>query len=158
MWADTLLAAERAHLLRLLAWGALSVLAGTALLAVAGGRGARERTDASGASGADAGTGLLRHFALQTVAWGIAEGAIAALSLRTLALRDYVAAMRLDRVLWLNVGLDSGYIGMGVTLAIAAWTLGRRAAPVGAGIGIVVQGCALLALHLLLLSVTSRFA
>jgi hypothetical protein len=155
MWADTLLSAERAHLLRLLAWGALSVLVGTALLALVGGRGAREGANAGGGDG---GTGLLRHFALQTVAWGVVEGAIAGLSLRAHVLRDYVAATRLDRVLWLNVGLDSGYIGMGVTLAIAAWTLGRRPAPLGAGIGIVVQGCALLALHLLLLSVTSRFA
>jgi len=33
MWADTLQAAERAHLLRLLLWAAASILAGTALLA-----------------------------------------------------------------------------------------------------------------------------
>ena len=148
MWADTLLAAERAHLLRLLGWAALSVLAGTALLALVAARGAR-----------GAGTsGLLRHFAIQTAAWGAVEGAIVALAWRGLALRDYAAAMRLDRMLWLNLGLDAGYIGIGTTLAIAAWTLGRRTAPVGAGIGIVVQGCALLALDLLLLSVTTRFA
>ena len=77
---------------------------------------------------------------------------------RGLMLRDYAAATRLDRMLWLNLGLDAGYIGIGATLAIAGWTLGRRAAPVGAGIGILVQGCALLALDLLLLSVTTRFA
>jgi hypothetical protein len=144
MWADTLLAAERAHLLRLLAWAALSVLPGTGLLAVAGARG----TDG----------GLLRHFALQTAAWGAVEGAIVALAWRGLALRDYVAAMRLDRMLWLDLGLDIGYIGIGATLAIAAWAMGRRAAPAGAGIGIALQGCALLVLHLLLLSVTTRFA
>jgi hypothetical protein len=144
MWADTLLVAERAHLLRLLAWAALSVLAGTALLAVVGARGTDRR--------------LLRHFAIQMAAWGAVEGAIVALAWRGLALRDYVAAMRLDRALWLGVGLDAGYIGIGATLAIAGWTLARRAAPLGAGLGIVVQGCALLVLHLLLLSVTTRFA
>ena len=143
MWADTLLAAERAHLLRVLAWAALSVLAGTALLAVAGVRGPRT---------------LLRHFAIQTAAWGLVEGAIVGVAWRGLALRDYAGAMRLDRILWLNVGLDAGYIGVGVTLAVAGWTLGRRLAPVGAGVGVVVQGCALLALDLLLLSVTTRFA
>lgn len=148
MWADALLAAERAHLLRLLAWAALSVLAGTALLALAGARAARRE----GASG------LLRHFAIQTAAWGVVEGALAAFAWRGLALRDYAAASRLDRLLWLNLGLDAGYIGIGATLAVAGWTLGRRAAPVGAGIGILVQGCALLALDLLLLSVTTRFA
>ena len=148
MWADALLAAERAHLLRLLVWGALGVLAGTALLALVGARAPRR----------DGGSGLLRHFAIQTAAWGVVEGVVAGLAWRGLALRDYAAATRLDRMLWLNVGLDAGYIGIGATLAIAAWTLGRRAAPVGAGIGIVVQGCALLALDLLLLSVTTRFA
>ncbi len=148
MWADALLAAERAHLLRLLAWAALSVLAGTALLALAGARAARH----------ESASGLLRHFAIQTAAWGVVEGALAAFAWRGLALRDYAAASRLDRMLWLNLGLDAGYIGIGATLAIAGWTLGRRAAPVGAGTGILVQGCALLALDLLLLSVTTRFA
>lgn len=33
MWADTVLAAERARLLQLLAWGAANLLLGTALLA-----------------------------------------------------------------------------------------------------------------------------
>jgi hypothetical protein len=144
MWADTLLAAERAHLLRLLAWAALSVLAGSALLAVAGARGG-ERA-------------LLRHFALQMAAWGSVEGVIVALAWRALALRDYVGATRLDRSLWLAVGLDAGYVGIGITLAVAGWTLSRRVAAVGAGTAIVVQGCALLVLHLLLLSVTTRFA
>ena len=142
MWADTLLAAERAHLLRLLLWAALSVLAGTALLALVGIRAPR---------GA-----LLRHFAIQTAAWGVVEAAIAGIAWRGLALRDFTGAMRLDRILWLNAGLDVGYLGVGATLAIAGWTLGRRQAPIGAGLGIAVQGLALLLLDLLLISVTSR--
>src|SRR5688500_16346383 len=131
MWADTLLAAERAHLLRLLAWAASSVLVGTALLAIVGARGGER--------------GLLRHFAIQMAAWGAVEGAIVALAWRGLALRDYVGAVRLDRALWLCVGLDAGSIGIGATLAVAGWMLARRAAALGAGAGIVVQGSALLA-------------
>ena len=51
MWADTLEAAERAHLLRLLVWGGVSVLTCTALLAWLR-RGARQSP-------------LLKHFAIQ---------------------------------------------------------------------------------------------
>jgi hypothetical protein len=146
MWADTLLSAERAHLLRLLAWGASSVLAGTALLAWLRARG---RPSAGG---------LLQHFAIQTAAWGAVEIAFAAIGWRSLALRDLAAATRLDRLLWMNVGLDVGYILVGATLAIVGWRLGeaRRLGVVGAGTGVVVQGAALLLLDLLLASQISR--
>ena len=63
MWADTLQALERAHLLRLIVWGAASILAGTAILAWLR-AGARE-------------SALLRHFAIQTAAWGTVDAAIA---------------------------------------------------------------------------------
>jgi hypothetical protein len=142
MWADTLLSAERALLLRLLAWGALSVLAGTAILAWLRLRG---RSSA-----------LLEHFAIQMAGWGAVELAFVALSWRALAPRDLSTATRLDRLLWLNVGLDVGYVLMGVALAITGWRLGRRLGLVGAGIGVVVQGSALLLLDLLLASQISR--
>ena len=142
MWADTLLAAERALLLRLLAWGALSVLAGTAMLAWLRLRG---RSSA-----------LLEHFARQMAGWGGLELAFVALSWRSLAPRDLSAATRLDRLLWLNAGLDIGYVLVGVSLAITGWRLGRRLGMVGAGIGVVVQGTALLLLDLLLASQISR--
>jgi hypothetical protein len=146
MWADTLLSAERAHLLRLLAWGASSVLAGTALLAWL-----RVRGQASGGR-------LLEHFAMQAAAWGAVEVALAAIGWRSLAPRDLAAATRLDRLLWMNVGLDVGYILVGATLAIVGWRLGegRRLGVVGAGTGVVVQGAALILLDLLLASQISR--
>jgi hypothetical protein len=142
MWADTLLSAERALLVRLLAWGALSVLAGTAILAWLRVRG---RSSA-----------LLAHFAMQMAGWGVVELAFVALSWRSLAARDLSAATRLDRLLWLNAGLDMGYVLAGVSLAITGWKLGRRLGVVGAGIGVVVQGAALLLLDLQLASQISR--
>ena len=142
MWADTLQAAERAHLLRLLVWGASSVLAGTALLAWLR-VGARH-------------SALLQHFAIQAVAWGCAEAASALALISRLAPRDSSAATRLDRLLWLNIGLDTGYALVGLTLAIFGWRLGRRLGLVGAGIGVVVQGLALALMDLLLAAQISR--
>ena len=89
---------------------------------------------------------LLFHFALQTAAWGAASLALAASATRNLGLRDLSAATRLDRFLWLNVGLDAGYVAVGVTLALSAWLLGRRLGGIGAGVAVVVQGLALLLL------------
>jgi hypothetical protein len=144
MWADTLLAAERAHLLRLLAWGAASVLAGTALLAwhLIRGRG----------------TSLIEHFAIQTTAWGAAELAFGAIAIASLALRDLAGATRLDRFLWLGIGLDVGFLLVGLVLVATGWRLGsgRRYGIVGAGTGIVVQGAALFLLHLTLAAQISR--
>lgn len=142
MWADTLLATERAHVLRLVAWGAASVLVGTALLAwlLAGRRQ----------------TALLRHFAIQTAAWGAVDLALAAIAFGSLALRDLAGATRLDRIVWLNIGLDAGYVLVGLTLAITGWRLGRRLGLVGAGIGVIVQGAALALLDLVLAVHISR--
>ena len=142
MWADTLLAMERGHLLRLAAWGAASVLAGTALLAWLL---VRRRTSP-----------LLHHFALQVALWGVVDLVIAAIARGTLATRDIAGATRLDRILWLNIGLDAGYVLVGTTLVILGWRLGRRLGLVGAGTGIVVQGGALALLDLLLATRISR--
>jgi hypothetical protein len=136
MWADTLLALERAHLLRLALWAAASVVAGTALLAVA-------------ARAADRAP-FARHFAIQSIAWGAVDGAIVAWAWPQVVLRDYAGALALDRFLWLNVGLDVGYVGVGLTLALTGWRLGRRWGLVGAGAGVIVQGLALFVLDLVL--------
>ncbi|MCY7377849.1 MAG: hypothetical protein LH467_00735 [Gemmatimonadaceae bacterium] len=142
MWADTLLAAEHAHVARLLAWGGGSVLVGSALLAwMYMGR----RSSA-----------LLEHFGIQTAAWGAVELVIGAMAKASLVPRDLAAATRLDRFLWLNIGLDAGYLFVGVTLAAAGWTLGRRLGLVGAGVAVVIQGIALALLDLLLASQISR--
>ena len=138
MWADTLLLAERAHLLRLFAWGGGSVVVGGVLLALlAVRRGSRSP--------------LVLNFALQTAAWGAVVLAFGAISWRGLRLRDLDGYTHLDRVLWLNVGLDIGYVGIGTTLLVTALVLGRRLAPAGAGLGIIVQGLALLVLDVFLL-------
>ena len=134
MWSDTLLLAERAHLTRVLLWGATSVVAGSLVLALLAVR--------------RIGSPLLLHFAIQTVAWGAIDSALAIVARRGLTDRDVSGATRLDRFIWFNNGLDVGYIAVGLTLAIVGWQLGRRLGLVGAGVGIVVQGLALLILDL----------
>ncbi len=138
MWADVLLSLERTHLLRLALWGGASVFVGTLVFAILM---ATRRASP-----------LLRHFAIQTAAWGVVDLAICAWARRGLALRDFDGATSLVNVLWLNVGLDAGYVGVGLTLALAGWTLGRRLGAVGAGIGIMVQGLALAVLDLVLIA------
>ena len=142
MWADTLEAVERAHLLRLLVWAAASMLAGTAILAWL--RAGTRRSE------------LLEHFAIQTAAWGAAAAVIAVAMWVNIAPRDVASATRLDRLLWLNIGLDAGYVFVGIALSVTGWRLGRRLGLVGAGIGVVVQGCALALLDLVLAAQISR--
>jgi hypothetical protein len=142
MWADTLLAAERAHLLRLILWGAASLLVGTALVAML--RIGRPRSS------------LLKHFGIQTAAWGTVELGAALLLLRALALRDLSGATRLDRLLWLNIGLNVGYVLVGIALAVIGWRAVRRLGLVGAGIAIILQGFALAMINLLLAGQISR--
>jgi membrane protease YdiL (CAAX protease family) len=142
MFADTLLAAERGHLLRLALWGAMSVVMGSAIWAVLAARRVRSP--------------LLMHFAIQTGAWGAVDLAICAAAWRGLKLRDLSGAVSLDRFLWFNIGLDVGYVAVGVTLALVGWRLARSLGLVGAGIGVVVQGAALAVLDLILASVITR--
>jgi hypothetical protein len=142
MWSDTLLALERAHLLRFLLWGAMSVVAGTGLLAW---------VTMSGY-----GSSLLRGFSKQTAAWGLVVLTIAGMRLLRIADRDLGEATALDRMLWLSVGLDIGLIVTGATLAVAAWTIGRRLGAVGAGVAIAVQATGLLVLDLHFAAITAR--
>ena len=138
MWADTLLLLERGHLLRLLVWGAASVVSGTLLLTYLTWK--RETAP------------LLRHFAIQRAAWGIVIAVICLVGWRGLELRDFAGLQRLLNLLWLNVGLNGGYVAVGVTVALLGWKLGRKAGLVGAGLGVIVQGLALLLLDLRLIS------
>ncbi|PYP75678.1 MAG: hypothetical protein DMD35_20535 [Gemmatimonadetes bacterium] len=142
MWADTLLAVERAHLVRLIVWSGSSLLVGSTLLGLMRLRGHR--------------SALLDHFGLQTAAWGALALALALARLQRLMLRDLAGATRLDRFVWLNIGLDVGYVMVGFTLLLFGWRSVRRLGLVGAGLAVVVQGSALALLHLVLASQISR--
>ena len=142
MWSDTLLAAERNHLLRVILWAVTSATLGTILLLIITIR----RVVAP----------VVQWFATQALVWGLLELVVAAASWRSLDMRDVSGATRLDRLTWLHIGLDAGIVGIGLTLAIVAWLQGRRLAVIGAGLGIVVQGLGLLLLNLTFASVLAR--
>jgi hypothetical protein len=142
VWADTVLHAEQQHLLRLLAWAALSILGGTGVATTLVIRRARSP--------------LLVHFAAQMGLWGVVLAAVAAVEWNNARLRDLSSAVRLERLLWMNIGLDAGYVAVGATLGLTGWLIARRLGPVGAGIGVCVQGLALLVLHLQFASMISR--
>jgi hypothetical protein len=142
MWADQVLAFEKAHLARLLLWGGMSLtlaLAAWSYLRI-------KRLDLP----------LLRHFAIQTGAWGAIDILLALAARPTLKLRDYDGVTSLDRFLWFNCGLDVGYIAVGVTLAWCGWKLARSRGLVGAGLGVGIQGAALLLLDLRLAALLSQ--
>ena len=139
MYADTLFALERGHLLRLAIWAAASVVVGALILLMLFGR-----------------KGLapfLRHFAIQMLAWGAVDLALVGWGWKGLGYRDYAGSVQLHQFLWLNVGLDAGYVGVGITLAATGWILAKRLGLLGAGVGVVVQGFALFVLDLRLLTV-----
>lgn len=142
MWADTLLEAERQHLLQLLIWAALSILGACPIGMLLTFRRIRSP--------------LLAHFALQTALWGLAIGAVAAVNWRRLHLRDYSEAAYLIHVLWVLVAASAGLIVVGIVLAAGAWFIGRRMAGVGAGIAIAIQAAALLVLNLQFATLVSR--
>jgi hypothetical protein len=142
VWADTIFRAEQAHLLRVLSWSALSIVAATLIVVMLTVRRAQSP--------------LLRHFALQTAIWGAVFASIAAVRWNTLQMRDLAGAARLDRLIWFNVGLDAGFVAAGVVLAASSWMLARRLGPLGAGLGIVVQGLALLVIDLQFAAAVSR--
>lgn len=143
MWADTLLDIERAHLLRVLVWGELSVVTGLGVLAMTW----RRRATLT----------LLRQFGTQMLLWGVVELSLGALALRALAPRDLARATKLVNVLWLEAGLTTGAAVIGVTLALAGWRAGRRQAMMGVGMAIALQGAALFLLHWRTLQTISRW-
>lgn len=142
MWADTLFRAEQQHLLRLLLWAATSIVGATALGTVTAIRRIKSP--------------LLTNFGIQTAAWGALMGAISGIRWQTVALRDVAGAARLERLLWMMIGLDIGCVAAGVVLAIAAWVLSRRLGGVGAGTAIAIQGLALLVLDMQFANTVSR--
>jgi len=142
VWADVILSAERQHLLRLLAWSGLSIILGTSVVVVLAARRIRSP--------------LLTHFAIQTIAWGVWIALISGIAWRALHLRDVGGAARLERLLWMRIGLDVGCIAVGATLGITSRVTTRRMELVGAGVGVIVQGLALLLLDLQYAGLVSR--
>jgi hypothetical protein len=142
VWADSLLDAERRHLLELLLWSALSVFSATTIAVTLVAKRIR--------------SALLSHFAIQMLAWGLVIAAIAAFEIHTLDRRDVAGAARLERLLWVNIGLDTGYVLVGVTLVAAGRRLARSMAAMGAGAGIIIQGLALLLIDLQFAAIISR--
>lgn len=142
MWSDTFLHAEQQHVLRLLLWAALSIVAATAIMAVITVQRAR--------------SALLSHLALQMALWGLVIGVLAGLTWHGLHLRDVSGAARAERLLWMNIGFDAGFVGMGCVLLLCGRILVRSAAAVGAGVGVVVQGLGLLLIDLQFASMISR--
>lgn len=132
---------ERFHLLKLGVWAAASIVVGATTLWIA-----RRRTNGD----------LVRHFAIQSLSWGAVNLAIVLFAAGGVAPRGAASLLSLDRFLWMNVGLDVGYIAVGVTLALVGWRLGRRSGLIGAGLGVIVQGLALCILDLQLTAHISR--
>jgi hypothetical protein len=142
MWADQVLAFERAHLARLLLWGGASIVTAVGCWTYL-----RVQHLESP---------LLRHFAIQTGAWGAIDVLLALAARPGLRLRDYDGVISLDRFLWLNCGLDVGYIAVGVTLATCGWRLARSRGLLGAGLGVGMQGTALLLLDVRFVALLSQ--
>src|SRR4051794_2126404 len=120
MWSDTLLAAERTQLIRLLLWAATSAVFGTALVAIITIRRLRAP--------------VISGFATQTLAWGSLELIAALVRWQSLGMRDVSSARRLDHMTWFSVGLDVGIVGIGVTALVVAWLSRPRLSVAGAGL------------------------
>lgn len=142
MWSDTLLAAERTHLLHLILWAVTSTILGTVMLGVV----TLRRMPAP----------IIQWFATSALVWGAVELVVVLVRWRTLAMRDVSSATRLDRFTWFNAGLDVGIVGAGLAIAAFAWMHGRRLGAVGAGLGILVQGLGLLVINLTFASMLAR--
>jgi hypothetical protein len=136
--------AERDHLKRLGIWGVTNVVAGAALLAVGSPQ----------VSPLEAPPPALRGFGIQSMGWGAVNLAIAGIGLVTSATdvdvtREAALAAEDDnaKVLWVNVGLDVGYMMAGGVL-VAAGTAGAQPAVdwMAHGTGAVTQGLGLLVL------------
>ena len=142
MFADSLLVAEQLSFLRLMIWGSANVIAAAVTLALVG--------------------TIWRNSELLRV-FGAACGALGGLELvggwvgyRTAVLRDYGAAVRLDRLLWLDLGTCIGALALGITLAIMGWRLSRRLPLVGVGVAIVTHAAAVALIDLRLVAILSR--
>jgi Family of unknown function (DUF6992) len=142
VWADLVLRAERNHADELLAWAALSLVMATASLVLTKGRRGRSP--------------LLAAFGSQLAVWAVVIGAVGAIELQRLTMRDLSSATRLERITWARAGLDVGIVGIGLVLGGASHVLARSQRGWGAAAAIVASGLALFVIDLRLLAVISR--
>lgn len=142
MWSDTLLAAERSHLIRVVLWAVTCAVLGSAVVSTL----TLRRVAAP----------IILAFAIQTLVWGSAELIVAAARWQSLSMRDVSAATRLDRLTWFTVGLDVGIVGVGAAALVVARMSNRKLNVIGAGLGIIVQGLGLLVLDLTFAGIIAR--
>ncbi len=142
MWADTLLRAEQLHLLRVLAWAALTILVGTALVVAA--RAIRGQPT------------LLRELGASLALVGLVEIVVAGVAYRSAGLVDVAGAARLVRMAWLELGLFIGGVATGAVLATAGWRLGPSRRALAAGLALAIHGAGLAALTLVFIPAISR--
>ena len=114
-----------AHLLRLAIWGAVSLVAGLLVLR------------------APASNRFRRQFGAQATLWGAINVSLALLG------RSGVPPT--PGFLWLNVGLDAGYAGVGLTMALTGRRFGSPGLA-GAGWAVLPQGVVLAILDLIYLA------
>ena len=133
-WADTLLALELLFLTKLLVWGAITVAAGSSVLALFAVRNIASR--------------LVNAFSVSLVVLGSAAIVVSLLARTKAELRDLPSAISLERIAWFASGLEVGLVLIGLALAIAGSVLGKRPALVGAGIALSLHASALLILTL----------
>lgn len=134
---------ERGHLVRLAVWAVASMLAG----GVAWMWSSRATSPP-----------FWRHAGIQGIAWGLVDLVLVLLAWHGVEPRDVAGAIALDRVLWLNIGLDVGYAMVGATLCIVGWRAPRRPGLVGAGTAVALQGVALAVLDAVLSAAIVRAA
>jgi hypothetical protein len=142
MWGDTLLAAERVFTIRVMAWSAVAILLGTAVLVATFSSRARPQ--------------LLRSFATACALLGVLELLVFGYAYAQLELRDVSGAARLDRIAWLQAGLYLGTIALGAAIALTGWRVGRSLRAVGTGAAVLLHACALLLFVLQLVALVSR--
>lgn len=122
------------HLIRLGIWALFSIILGIVILL------AKRQNLAA------------QHFSVQFIVWGLIDGIIVLFGLGDSSRPDLVAAIKLREFLWLNEGLDIGYVAVGITLIIIGrWSKVNSASLVGAGLGVAIQGFLLLLLDGVLL-------
>jgi hypothetical protein len=134
-WADSLLALERLFFLKLAVWGALSVIVGTGLLALA-------RRDGQRSS-------LLSSLALTLITAGSIELIAALLCRHGARLRDLGAATSLDRALWMVAGIALGWTSAAVLIGARSRSrMPAASAIMGMATAIAVHGAAIAILAL----------